>query len=408
MNRAPDTLPPAEDWRAHAVCRTANDPELWFPVGENTTAWQNAAAAKATCYGCPVIDQCLRWALDNREDVGIWGGLDEAERRRLHGRRASTGVPPKPRRTPESILAERTTALAGGHLIWTGPTSSPTSFHGWDFTPPQLAWFAAYGVRPDSVLTRTCDVPGCVAAAHRLDAAGRAALHGTRAAYLAHRRRGEEACADCLAANRESQVKQRKKCGTQAAYRQHRNRGEVPCQPCKDAHAKTNRRLRKAAKKRAPKPVKVAAPKPKAKAAPRPRRVAQCGTESGYRAHRRKQEPVCQPCQDAHAERSRQARARRADAPRVVVQCGTNSGYQTHRNRHEPVCDPCREAHAESSRQYRANEQAKPPVSGPDCGTTSGLRAHLRRGESPCQPCVDARTRADWLIRTTAPERSAA
>jgi Transcription factor WhiB len=42
-------------------------------------------AAKAVCERCPVRGECLQWALDAGADAdyGIWGGLDEAERRRL-------------------------------------------------------------------------------------------------------------------------------------------------------------------------------------------------------------------------------------------------------------------------------------------------------------------------------------
>lgn len=32
--------------------------------------------------GCPVKDQCLKWALEARQIWGVWGGLDEGELRR--------------------------------------------------------------------------------------------------------------------------------------------------------------------------------------------------------------------------------------------------------------------------------------------------------------------------------------
>ncbi len=62
--------------------------------------------------------------------------------------------------------------------------------------------------------------------------------HGTRAAVLRHRRRGEELCAVCAA----SQQRTLLPCGTVAAYARHLARGETPCQPCRDANAA---RLRK-------------------------------------------------------------------------------------------------------------------------------------------------------------------
>jgi WhiB family redox-sensing transcriptional regulator len=38
--------------------------------------------AKAVCAACPVKEQCLEYALTNRE-YGVWGGTTEAERRRI-------------------------------------------------------------------------------------------------------------------------------------------------------------------------------------------------------------------------------------------------------------------------------------------------------------------------------------
>ncbi|MGH9194816.1 MAG: WhiB family transcriptional regulator, partial [Acidimicrobiia bacterium] len=35
------------------------------------------------CTQCPVALECLRYALANREQFGIWGGTSERERRKL-------------------------------------------------------------------------------------------------------------------------------------------------------------------------------------------------------------------------------------------------------------------------------------------------------------------------------------
>ena len=35
------------------------------------------------CAGCPVVVQCLEYALAQDERFGIWGGLSERERRRI-------------------------------------------------------------------------------------------------------------------------------------------------------------------------------------------------------------------------------------------------------------------------------------------------------------------------------------
>jgi hypothetical protein len=34
------------------------------------------------CFACPVRWDCLKWALENKEIWGVWGGKDEAEIRR--------------------------------------------------------------------------------------------------------------------------------------------------------------------------------------------------------------------------------------------------------------------------------------------------------------------------------------
>lgn len=77
------------DWRTQAACRD-KDPELFFPVGNTGAALKQIEEAKAVCRTCPVIDQCLKWALDTNQDSGIWGGLTEDERRALKRRAMRT------------------------------------------------------------------------------------------------------------------------------------------------------------------------------------------------------------------------------------------------------------------------------------------------------------------------------
>lgn len=85
----------ADDWRHWAECRRdGHDPETWHPVGNTAAAIAQAEEAKAVCRTCPVMEQCRQYALEHRIDEGIWGGLDERERRRIHRRktaRAYTG-----------------------------------------------------------------------------------------------------------------------------------------------------------------------------------------------------------------------------------------------------------------------------------------------------------------------------
>ncbi|MFD5038480.1 WhiB family transcriptional regulator [Streptomyces sp. NPDC058378] len=76
-----------DNWRMHAACRE-EDPDLFFPIGSSGPALVQAEEAKAVCGICPVREQCLEWALENGQDVGVWGGMDENERRALKRRRA--------------------------------------------------------------------------------------------------------------------------------------------------------------------------------------------------------------------------------------------------------------------------------------------------------------------------------
>lgn len=68
-----------------AACRE-EDPDLFFPIGSTGPALVQTEDAKAVCRSCPVRQECLRWALDNGQDAGVWGGLDETERRAMKRR----------------------------------------------------------------------------------------------------------------------------------------------------------------------------------------------------------------------------------------------------------------------------------------------------------------------------------
>lgn len=66
-----------ERWQDYAAC-AAIDPELWFPLPGG-----NPREPKRICREmCPVREACLDAAGPN--DYGLWGGLSDRERRRLH------------------------------------------------------------------------------------------------------------------------------------------------------------------------------------------------------------------------------------------------------------------------------------------------------------------------------------
>lgn len=69
------------DWRESAIC-SQTDPEAFYPE-----TGQNAEPAKKICSMCSVRAECLEYALDHAEDIGIWGGKSSRERRALRRKR---------------------------------------------------------------------------------------------------------------------------------------------------------------------------------------------------------------------------------------------------------------------------------------------------------------------------------
>lgn len=74
-----------------AAC-LAEDPELFFPIGNNGPAILQIEEAKHVCRRCDVRESCLGWALQNDFDHGVWGGLSEDERRERKRRNARARV----------------------------------------------------------------------------------------------------------------------------------------------------------------------------------------------------------------------------------------------------------------------------------------------------------------------------
>jgi WhiB family transcriptional regulator, redox-sensing transcriptional regulator len=69
-----------EKWRDQALCRN-EDPEIFFPIGEEGPSASVIDRAKALCLGCPVMDDCLQWSLDTGQQFGVSGGMTPRERR---------------------------------------------------------------------------------------------------------------------------------------------------------------------------------------------------------------------------------------------------------------------------------------------------------------------------------------
>lgn len=81
---APDTLARPAHWSQGAPCVDGSyDPELWFAEGDDVVSRATREAAKKVCQRCPASSPCLTAALERKEPVGVWGGLDPDERREL-------------------------------------------------------------------------------------------------------------------------------------------------------------------------------------------------------------------------------------------------------------------------------------------------------------------------------------
>jgi WhiB family redox-sensing transcriptional regulator len=98
---------------------------LFFPIGSTGPALLQIEEAKAVCRRCPVVSECLSWALDSGQDAGVWGGMSEDERCALKRR------PRRPERTPVEVIAD---LAARG-------SSDPEIAHtlGGDWTAPRVA-----------------------------------------------------------------------------------------------------------------------------------------------------------------------------------------------------------------------------------------------------------------------------
>lgn len=61
-------------WMERAAC-AGHDPDLWFPDVDRSDYWDKRHRAMSICRTCEVQVDCLRYALENKERHGIWGGV---------------------------------------------------------------------------------------------------------------------------------------------------------------------------------------------------------------------------------------------------------------------------------------------------------------------------------------------
>jgi WhiB family transcriptional regulator, redox-sensing transcriptional regulator len=69
-----------EAWREDAACGDPASHADFFPEPDDVGA---VSRAKSLCASCPVSDDCLSFAIETRQDLGIWGGTTPPERKRI-------------------------------------------------------------------------------------------------------------------------------------------------------------------------------------------------------------------------------------------------------------------------------------------------------------------------------------
>lgn len=74
-----------ETWQTKAACR-GPQATVFFPPSQferKDEKLEREMRAKDICAGCGVREPCLAYAVSIREPHGIWGGLNELERKQL-------------------------------------------------------------------------------------------------------------------------------------------------------------------------------------------------------------------------------------------------------------------------------------------------------------------------------------
>lgn len=96
-------------WSETAACRSL-DPDLFFPVADETVYSEHMAPIRRVCAACPAARQCLEWALATGEPHGIWAGTTPSERRRL--RAAGTAPAAAAKTAVAKLVAAKTKTAA--------------------------------------------------------------------------------------------------------------------------------------------------------------------------------------------------------------------------------------------------------------------------------------------------------
>ena len=76
------------EWHKHAACRgmmvDPDKPNFFIPRGDQVGMLKKV---RKVCEGCPVIDDCLEFAIRMDIEQGVWGGKSARERKAIRRQR---------------------------------------------------------------------------------------------------------------------------------------------------------------------------------------------------------------------------------------------------------------------------------------------------------------------------------
>lgn len=73
------TIKPGASWQSKGLCRDLPDDDFFL----NGDDYAGLKRAKAICAQCPVQNECLDFAVESNQSLGVWGGASPNERRQI-------------------------------------------------------------------------------------------------------------------------------------------------------------------------------------------------------------------------------------------------------------------------------------------------------------------------------------
>ena len=107
----------AVNWR-RGHCRSSDyDPDLWFDEDRVSVA---VTVCKSGAVGlpCPIIEQCLQYALSTHQESGVWGGLSEDQRKIIGWAKSRVRCPGCRSRSVQASHDRRTETCLTCGLSW--------------------------------------------------------------------------------------------------------------------------------------------------------------------------------------------------------------------------------------------------------------------------------------------------